>query len=212
MARQRIGLRQPRPGDARAVPTTGRRRSLWRTLHRRHGHPWWFSTRTSNPDPGRFDLEHPRGTCYWALSAATALIEKITDPDQDDPPVVTVTALARLKVWKADRVRQARSGLADTTVASVPTLTGELATIVPFDPPWRWADAFDAAHRNGILYRARFASDESVALFGLAGAPDDAPPAEPTLPLDHYETLPPGFRAAVGTVGALRDLDRAPPP
>ncbi|MEX2621276.1 MAG: RES family NAD+ phosphorylase [Egibacteraceae bacterium] len=194
------------------MPRTGRRRPLWRACDRRHDQPWWFSTRTGNPEPGRFDLQRPRGTCYWALSSATAIIEKIADPDQDDPPVVSVTALARLVVWRADRVGQARSKLADTTVASIPGLTGELATIVPDMLAWQWADAFDAAGHNGILYQARFARDECVALFGPDGAPEDAPPAEPTPVLDHYDTLPPGFRAGIGTVGAIKDLTRAPPP
>jgi hypothetical protein len=212
MSRQRIGLRPPRHSDALAVPTTGRRRPLWRAGDRRQLQPWWFSTRTGNPDPGRFDLEDPRGTSYWALSPATALIEKVADPDQGDPPVVTLKALDRLVVWRTDRVRQARSKLADTTRASVPTLTGELATIVPYILPWTWADAFHAAGNNGILYQARFALDESVALFGPKGAPDAAPGAEPTPALEHYDSLPPGFRAGIGTVGRLEDLERAPPP
>lgn len=212
MPRQRTGLRAPRHGDVLAVPVTSRRRPLWRACDRRHDQPWWLSTRTANADPGRFDLVEPRGTCYWALSPSTAIIEKVADPDQADPPVVTLAALGRLAVWRADRVRQARSRLADVTVASVPGLTGELATIVPYELCWRWADAFDAAGRHGILYRSRFAIDESVALFGPCGVPDEAPAAEPTTALDHYDALPPAFRAGVGTVGALRDLDRAPPP
>jgi hypothetical protein len=212
MPRQRVGLRPPRPGDARAVPTTGRRRPLWRACDRRRDQPWWYSTRTDNPDPGRFDLALPRGTCYWALSPATALVEKIADPDQEEAPVASVTALARLMVWRAENVAPARSKLANTTVASVPTLTAELATIVPYALPWQWADAFDAAGRHGILYRARFALDESIALFGRNGAAEHTPEAHPTAALEHYDALPSGFRAGVGTVGPKADLDPAPPP
>lgn len=212
MARQAVGLRRPRPGDAEAVPTTGRRRPLWRATHRRHPHPWWFSSRTDNPAPGRFDLAHPRGCCYWGLSPAAAIIEVTADPDLDDPPVLSLDALAGLAVWRADDVPAARSGLADATVASVPTLTGELATIASYELPWAWADAFDAAARSGVLYTARFGQDESIALFGHAGAPDRPPPVEPSAAVDHYHALPPGFRAGIGTVGTLDQLPKAPPP
>lgn len=123
-----------------------------------------------------------------------------------------LAALTRMVVWHAERVPQARSRLADTTVASVPTLTGELSTIVPYELAWQWADAFDAVGRRGISYQARFALDESVALFGSRDVPDDPPPAEPAPALDHYDALPPGLRAGVGTVGAFHQLDRAPPP
>lgn len=212
MTRQKPGLRAPRPGDAAEVPTTWRRRPLYRTVDAGHTQPWWYSTRTDNPDPGRFDLEVPHGTCYWALSPASAIIEKTTDPDQADDPVLTLAALRGLRVWKATDVPAAKSKLADTTRPSVPTLTGEISTIVPYDLPWAWADAFHAGGRNGIVYLARFAMDESVGLFGVAGVPTDAPDAEPSSALSWFDTLPVGFRAGIGTVGDLDTLERAPPP
>lgn len=212
MSRQKRGLRAPGPGDAGKVPSTWRRRPLYRAVADTHIQPWWYSTRTGNPDPGRFDLESPRGTCYWALSPASAIIEKTTDPDQGDQPVLTLGALRRLRVWKAVDVPPARSKLADTTRPSVPRLTAEISTIVPFDVPWAWADAFHADGRNGILYRARFAMDESVALFGDAGVPDEAPDAMPLSAVSFIDTLPLGFRAGLGTVGDLDTLERAPSP
>lgn len=196
------------------MPSTGRRRPLWRACHRRHPQPWWFSSRTENADPGRFDLEAPRGTVYWALSPAAAVIEATSDPDQVDTPVVTLEALARLSVWRAGDVTQARSRLADTTRPSVPTLTVEIGTIVPYAIPWAWADAFDSDGRNGMLYRTRFAMEESVALFGPARAPsaNEKPTVQRTSALEHVDALPPGFRAGVGSVGTLDHLPRAPAP
>ena len=212
VSRQRPGLRPPRPGDAGRVPTTSRRRPLFRCGAAHHRQPWWFSTRTDNPHPGRFDLSWPNGTCYWALSPATAIIERTTDPDQVDEPVLSLDALAGLTVWEASEVPAARSRLADTTRPSVPTLTGEIATVVPYTLAWAWADAFHAEGRSGVLYVARFAMDESVALFGEAGAPAASPTSEPTPAMAHLDALPDGFRAGLGTVGDLDALDRAPAP
>lgn len=194
------------------MPTTGRRRPLWRATDPRHEQPWWYASRNDNPTAGRFDLAHPRGTCYWAVSAAAAIIEATTDPDQRDAPVLSVRALTGVTVWRAAEVPAARSKLADTTVASVPTLTGELATILPFDVPWAWADAFDAVGCRGLLYRARFAMDESVAMFGDAGVPPAPPSAIRSTGADHYAALPPGFRSGGGTVGTFKRLETAPPP
>lgn len=194
------------------VPSTSRRRPLWRACARRHGQPWWFSTRSANLEPGRFDLLASRGTCYWALTPAAAIIETTADPDQDERPVLTIGALSGLSVWRAVNVRQARSKLADMTRASVPALTMELGTVVPYTLPWAWADAFDAHGRNGVVYVARFAVDESVALFGLAGIPDKPWPTQRMAAIEHFDDLPAGFRAGVGTVGNLDELPRASAP
>lgn len=212
MSRQQAGLRPPRPGDAAAVPQTSRRRSLYRCCASRHVQPWWFSTRSHNPAPGRFDLNAPQGTCYLALSPAAAVIERTTDPDQVDDPVLSLDALAALTVWEAADVPAARSKLADTTRPSVPTLTAEVATVVPYDLAWAWADAFAAAGRSGVLYMARFAMDESVALFAAAGTPVPALAATPTSALAHVGELPTGFRAGLGSVGDLDTLEQAPAP
>lgn len=212
VARQRVGLRLPRQDDAGDVPSSSRRRPLWRACAARHAQPWWHATRTGNAAPGRFDLELPRGTAYWALSPSAAIIEATTDPDQEEPSVLSIDALQRLAVWRAEDVPGARSRLADTTRASVPTLTAELATVVPYTLPWAWADAFDADGRHGVLYRARFALDDAVALFGPAGVPEVAPAAVRGPASGHYDELPPGFRSGVGTVGDLGTLPRAPAP
>lgn len=212
MSRQQAGLRAPRPADAASVPSTSRRRPLYRCCDARHDRPWWFSNRTDSPDPGRFDLISPQGTCYLALSPSAAIIERTTDPDQVDDPVLSLDALAALTVWEAADVPAARSKLADTTRPSVPTLTAEVATVVPYTLAWAWADAFWADGRSGVLYLARFAMDESVALFGEAGTPDAAPVATPSSALTYADDLPDGFRAGLGTVGALDALERAPAP
>lgn len=212
MSRQQLGLRAPRPGDVSHVPSTSRHRPLHRACASHRKHPWWFSSRDTTADPGRFDLQAGSGTCYWALSPAAAIIEKTSDPDQIDSPVLTLHALGRLRVWTAADVPAARSRLADTTVASVPGLTDEIGTVVPYHLPWAWADAFEADDRHGVVYRARFAKEESVALFGTAGAQPDEPAAVPASAITHFNDLPAGFREGVGTVGDFDSLPRGPAP
>lgn len=209
MSRQQPALGTPDPVTIGQVPMTRRRRPLWRACPAGRASPWWFSTRDQNPAPGRFDLADGRGTSYWALTAAGAILEATADPDSEEPPVISTAALSALEVWAAADVPAARSRLADTTRASVPGLTGELATHWDYTRTWPWADAFDAAGYTGILYRGRFAQDEAVALFGPAGLDADPPHAARRRALDHARELPP---AMVATVGDLDMLEAAPEP
>ncbi|CAN5411287.1 hypothetical protein BH23ACT9_BH23ACT9_28440 [soil metagenome] len=193
--------------------TSGRRRPLWRASASEYARPWFYSSRDTAADPGRFDLASPHGTCYWAVSAAAAVIEFTADPDALDPPALVAADLHDVALWVAHEVPAARSPrLADTTVASIQTLNGEIATIVPYDLPWQWADAFHADGRTGIVYRGRFASDDAVALFGLTGIPDDPPTAIRHAATDHIDELPPAFTAHIGSVGSITDYETAPPP
>lgn len=213
MERQQTGLRTPRPGDGDAAPTTHRRRTLYRACASRHASPWWYSSRDTSPSPGRFDLATPRGTCYWTVSVGGAFLEAVTDPEQDEPLVLTFHALRKLSIWQADHVRTARRALADTTRAALPGLTGELGTIVPYDLPWQWADAFDAAGRHGIVYRGRFAQDDCIALFGPSGSnpdPDAIVSRRPATGLT--DQLPPAYLGNVASVGTLAELEAGPPP
>lgn len=99
--RQTTGLRPPVEGDAEAVPAVGRQEALWRACGRNHARPWWYSSRTDNARPGRFDLELPNGTAYWATHPETAIMEAATDPDEVDGPLITYTALQNLLMWSA---------------------------------------------------------------------------------------------------------------
>ena len=98
--RQQLGLRPPTSVTASAVKRMSCPLPLWRATDARRRQPWWYSTRTRASRPGRFDLEAPRGTCYWVRSPQTALVEKTADPAQVDPPVLSVQALAALVVWR----------------------------------------------------------------------------------------------------------------
>lgn len=84
-------------------------------------------------------------------------------------------------------------------MAAVPGLTAELATMVPYDLPWQWADALHTDGRSGIVYRSRFGQDDAVALFGPAGIPPDAPGATRQPALAYRDEFPSAFLAQIGT-------------
>ncbi|CAN5870702.1 hypothetical protein BH23ACT8_BH23ACT8_24590 [soil metagenome] len=211
------GLRRPTVGDARQVPRVDQPGPWHRCTDHGHPQPWWFATRTANPAPGRFDLVEPDGTCHLAASASCAIIERVAEPEADDPPPPTIGELAELRVWSGplDDGRE----LADTTVASARRLTAELATIVPFDAlTWPWADTFHETGARGLVYTARFGRDDALALFGPAGAPDPDDPDDPrragdlvpSPALEHTADLPAGWQPVA--VGNADEFDRAPPP
>lgn len=174
MTRQQPALRPPTPATVARVPDL---RTDHREAHRAvwapHG-PWWFSTRSDDPDAaGRFDLERPGGTCYFADDPIGALVEKLTHPD-DVEPLVTRDELERLVVWSGWLTRPPT--IADTT-ARTSRLPRELGTLTPYDLCWAWADALAEAGRGGLLAWLRLdpAGTRSISVFGLAGvpAPDD---------------------------------------
>lgn len=63
----RPSLRPP-PRSLAGFPTSFSPRSLVR-VGRRTNHTWWFSSDGS----GRFDLDSPEGTCYFATDGFAAL-------------------------------------------------------------------------------------------------------------------------------------------
>ncbi len=132
---------------------------------------WWFSADGS----GRFDLEPPEGTCYFATDLYAAIRE--------------ATRLGPVTPqWVADReVRvvapsEPKPRLAATThkEAGRYGVTTELVTLVPYDLPRRWAAAFRTHGFDGIRHQLRHdprARPSGVSLFGPAGA-GNAPDGE----------------------------------
>lgn len=210
MTRQQPGLRAP--ADVTLVPDADLAPPLWRAVANRHPHPWWYASRDRTADPGRFDLRHPHGTCYWAGAPETAIIEATVDPDQTDPPVITIAALQQLNVWRCDDQHVADGRLADVTIASVPELTAEISTIVPYTLPWQWADALHADARAGIAYTARLGMGSAIARFGEHGAPADPLDSHASPGTTHIADLPDGYRVGISTPGTLASFPRATPP
>ncbi len=174
---------------------------------------WYFSNRSDDPDQGmRFDLERPAGTCYLATDPVSALIEKLSDPD-DEAPLITTSVLDRIVVWTGELLfAWSVADVADRGAR----ITLEIGTLTPYDQgPWLWADALHADSRGGIRWRLRFDPEQGigVAIFGPASSPDELPdPGEwPDLdvcvPATHWvEELSDAFDI-VDDTPSLDDLD-----
>ena len=139
MTRQQPSL--PRPTSRRLAQLSAWEPapSLYRASDERHDQPWWFASR--DPDrPGRFDLQAPAGTCYWADDPVGALIERHLDPAVIDP-LIDVTDLSRSRVWSCPPASGLRA--ADLTPRAAGTAK-EVSTHTPYDAPggpWDWVDA-----------------------------------------------------------------------
>lgn len=141
---------------------------LFRAHHRDLG-PWWFG----NDGSGRFDLPAPRGTCYVATDALSALRERL-GPVLGGAHAVPESLLesavvSRLRVPAPREVADAQH-----RDASHFGVTREIESTVPYAVPQAWARAFDAAGFGGVRYGPRFTPGDAsaVALFGDEGAAD----------------------------------------
>lgn len=150
------------PGDLTRFPSAPPPKRLVRVC-RASQDTWWFSANGS----GRFDLSPPGGTCYLATDAYAAIREATRLG-----PVST--AWVHTRELRAVAPPDPGAPLAATTrqAAGRYGLTTELATIVPYDLPRRWAAAFRAHSFAGIRHQLRHdqrARPSGVALFGPAG-------------------------------------------
>lgn len=168
--RQRLSLSKPPTGPV-AIPTIARPAQAWRAHTLRSDAAkgaWWFS---HSPD-GRFDLQAPRGTCYLASDAQTALRERLGP---------TLAGLSSVEAADLDGVAVSLlpvphgRDLADTLDAAavrIPGLTREICTSVDYSLTRSWATYFDAQGCGGVRYSARHTTalnSLSYAVFGKEG-------------------------------------------
>lgn len=189
-ARETVALRPPGT-DSSDFPNWRLRRD--RRLFRAHQalrSPWWFCSDMAC----RFDVAAPAGTCYLALDTHSALRERLGQrlvrvgfvPAEELETVV----VSRLSVPAGRRL----ADCCDPRAANH-GLTREIATIVPYDLPQRWARAWSTAGYGGVRYEARFstaARPNAVALFGTAGVADW--PADPHPRPGHQVALDAGLQ------------------
>ena len=162
-----MGLREP-PSSLSSFP----RRVLTKAnvlfrVGRRGKAPWWFSS-----DHGRFDLPPPRGTCYLTTQPLTALIETLPSGDGDAIGAIDRTHFAGRVLHRLRLPGRRRLAHIAARKAAAFGVTNELATMLPYDRPRRWALAFAAHGLDGVWYRSRAdlgPSARNVALFGPAG-------------------------------------------
>lgn len=163
----------PPPADLTDFPVTqadDMPDELFRIFHHRHrstgnvNPPWRFSS--VPPGASRFDLDRPRGTCYWSDRRYGCWVE----------------------VWRGTRiVDRADVTRRDLFTAQAPALrlantlaraarrygvTGELSTLIPYGVPQAWARALHAAGFGGLVGLCRHdpsLTARSFAVFGPAG-------------------------------------------
>ena len=151
------------PGDLTGFPTVAPPKRLVRVCRATQA-TWWFSDDGS----GRFDLAPPQGTCYLATDAYAAIREATRLG-----PVSTTWVQARELREVAPPDPGARLAATTRQASGRYGVTTELATVVPYDLPRRWAAAFRAHGFDGIRHQLRHdqrARPSGVALFGSTGS------------------------------------------
>lgn len=156
-------LREP-PNDLRGFPGSRVPARLSRVC--RSGRATW---RFSSDGSGRFDLVPPAGTCYLATDAYAAVREA-----SRSGPVTPAWVQDRELRRVAPPDPGARLGATTRRAAGRFGVTTELATLLPYDLPRRWAAAFRNHGLAGVRHELRHdprARPSGVALFGVAGTP-----------------------------------------
>jgi hypothetical protein len=151
------------PGDLTGFPSVAPPKRMVRVCEAAQD-TWWFSADGS----GRFDLTPPHGTCYLATDVYAAIREATRLG-----PVSTMWVQARELREVAPPDPTARLAATTRQAAGRHGVTTELATIVPYDLPRRWATAFHAHGFDGIRHQLRHdqrARPSGIALFGPTGA------------------------------------------
>ena len=153
------------PADLTGFPAVAPPKRLVRVC-RAENATWWFSADGSR----RFDLYPPDGTCYLATDAYAG----IRDATRLGPVSTTwVTGRELRQVSPPDP--NARLAATTRQAAGRYGVTTELATVIPYDLPRRWATAFRAAQFDGIRHQLRHDQrprPSGIALFGSAGPAD----------------------------------------
>lgn len=136
---------------------------------------WWFSS-VSPPQSaeGRFDLPHPKGTCYFADDVEAAVRERLGSAwgrHHFLPPIsLTDTTVSMIDPTSYVRARD----IAHTDHRDAAGfVTREIGGGAPYELTCRHAAAFSRAGFEGIAYRPRFTPGDvlALALFGNAGRP-----------------------------------------
>lgn len=151
------------PGGLAGFPTGAPPKRLFRVCQVSHD-TWWFSSNGS----GRFDLTPPQGTCYLATDAYAAIREATRLG-----PVSSLWVQSRELREVAPPDPNMRLAATTRQAAGRYGVTTELATVVPYDLPRRWATAFHAHGFDGIRHQLRHdqrARPSGIALFGATGA------------------------------------------
>lgn len=154
------------------VPATGTGRRLYREHGLREdaadGGCWWFAS----DGEGRFDLQSPRGTCYFGETEGVAVRERCGRILAMGLPLTEDLYRGRV----VSEVKAPAPGRPVADMAHPEALqggvTGELAATSDHELTQEWARACWAAGFGGIRYTPRFTPgrEAALALFGQTEA------------------------------------------
>lgn len=129
---------------------------------------WYYD----NSVEGRFNLHGSRGTCYAGTSVDTAVREKVRG--RVSRKGVVSRALADSFVVSVVSVSvEHRCAAVNHVDAAKHGIVRELTTMADYAIPQAWAQAFEDAGFDGVLYGSAFTTGapDAYALFGDAGVP-----------------------------------------
>jgi hypothetical protein len=117
--------------------------------------------------------DHPNGlgTLYAGSDPITGVLE-IIGPEMVERPI-SQTFLSERAIWTLGYDREIVLADLNHETALGFGVTNELSTMVPYDVPQAWAEAFAGESLDGIRYRTRFSTGEAatgIALFDDVGA------------------------------------------
>ncbi|WIE81335.1 RES domain-containing protein [Curtobacterium sp. MCSS17_016] len=170
---QDYALTDPREDLAYSgFPTREAPAKMFRAKAKANG-AWYFaSSPKGGVGAGRFDLTDPRGTCYWASDAATALGERLGPDMLAAPGTIPASFLEPAEVATADGADGRFADLGNRRAVTHFAVTGELSKTDDYAQAQRYATTFDSAGLAGIFYAARYSGDQSpnaIAVFGDKG-------------------------------------------
>jgi hypothetical protein len=172
LSRDSAAQKPPQPGqDLSGFPTVVSDREEKIRAHTTGNGPWYFA-----PGPGgRFGLQSPRGTNYFADDLFTAVRERLGDLVSDGQPIFVDQAES---MTVSTVVLPAGLNFANVTDknAALHHVTRELCAGDDYEVTQAWAEAIADADFDGIRYASRFTTEpgpNSWALFGSEGPDDD---------------------------------------
>lgn len=140
-------------------------------MYRSHGtaHGAWYY---DNGASGRFNLHGARGTCCTALSVDTAVREKVRGR-VSRKGVVSRAVADSFVVSIVSAPTEHRCATVNDVDAAKHGIVRELTTMSDYSIPQAWAQAFEDAGFDGVLYGSAFTTGgpDAYALFGDAGEP-----------------------------------------
>jgi hypothetical protein len=171
-------------------------------VHRADRGPWWFASVPDDPARGgRFDLAHPKGACYAALTPQAGLLEVLR---RRPIAIVPAEEIERRVVTSARLPRPLVVANATAKRASAFGVTGEIHTTLDRARTRAWAMGLHRAGFPALLSIPRHDPQQalrSVTLFDRAGEhePFGWPWTSRTQPIDDdliASLAPWGVRAA----------------